>query len=33
MSDPKSEEELAERFDAGESLESLGFEVSNPRVE
>jgi hypothetical protein len=33
MSDPKSEEELAERFDAVEDLESLGFDVSNPQVD
>lgn len=33
MSDPKSEEELAERFDSGEDLESLGFDTSNPQVD
>jgi hypothetical protein len=30
---PKTEEELADRFDAGEDLESLGFDVKNAQVE
>ena len=30
---PKTEEELANRFDAGEDLESLGFDVKNAQVE
>jgi hypothetical protein len=30
---PKSEEELADRFDAGEDLESLGFDVKEAVVE
>ena len=30
---PKAEEELAGRFDAGEDLESLGFDVINAQVE
>lgn len=30
---PKTERELGERFDAGEDLESLGFDVSNAQVE
>ena len=30
---PKSEEELADRFDAGEDLESLGFDVKKAVVE
>src|SRR5258708_6232015 len=30
---PKTEEELADRFDAGEDLESLGFDLKNAQVE
>src|SRR5260370_1716847 len=30
---PKTEEELADRFYAGEDLESLGFELKNAQVE
>jgi hypothetical protein len=30
---PKTEEEMADRFDAGEDLESLGFDVKNAQVE
>jgi predicted DNA binding CopG/RHH family protein len=30
---PKTEEELADRFDAGEDLEPLGFDVKNAQVE
>jgi hypothetical protein len=30
---PKTEEEMAGRFDAGEDLESLGFDVKNAQVE
>jgi predicted DNA binding CopG/RHH family protein len=30
---PKTEEELAGRFDAGEDLESLGFSVKKAQVE
>jgi hypothetical protein len=30
---PKTEQELAERFEAGEDLESLGFDVSDAKVE
>ena len=30
---PKTEEELADRFDAGEDLESLGFDVEKAQVE
>ena len=29
---PKTEEELRERFDAGEDVESLGFDLSKGRV-
>jgi predicted DNA binding CopG/RHH family protein len=30
---PKTEEELADRFNAGEDLESLGFDVGKAQVE
>ena len=30
---PKTEEELADRFNAGEDLESLGFDVGKAEVE
>jgi predicted DNA binding CopG/RHH family protein len=30
---PKTEEELADRFDAGEDLESLGFNVKKAAIE
>jgi predicted DNA binding CopG/RHH family protein len=30
---PKTEQELAQRFDAGEELESLGFDVEKAQVE
>jgi predicted DNA binding CopG/RHH family protein len=30
---PKTEEELARRFDAGEDLESLGFDLTSAKVE
>ena len=30
---PKTEQELADRFDAGEDLESLGFDMKNVQVE
>jgi predicted DNA binding CopG/RHH family protein len=30
---PKTEEELADRFNAGEDLESLGFDVAKAQVE
>ena len=30
---PKTEAELADRFDAGEDLESIGFDVKNAQVE
>ena len=29
---PKTEEELADRFDAGEDLESLGFDVKKAQI-